>query len=175
MHSRLIRSGLLPLVALGSLAMVGASLAQPERSRSGGDGQPPRRSPQPDGQGRDGQGRARGEVGQTVEQCMKMMNGAARRLKEQVGDASKKEDNLKLVWAMQKNALQAKMLEPNHLGDGDRTRQLAEFRKDQNDLMRSLLKLEDEVASGKADAASATFASIAQMKESEHRKFKVKD
>ena len=75
MHSRFIRSGLLPLVALGSLALVGASLAQPERPR---DGQPPRRSPQPDGQGR-----GRGEGGQSVEQCMKAMNGAGKRREDQ--------------------------------------------------------------------------------------------
>ncbi len=168
MHSRFLRSGLLPLVALASLAMVGASIAQPERGK---DGQPPRRSPQPDSQG----GRPRGEPGQTVEQCMKAMNGAARRLKDQISDASKKDDNLHLIWTMQKNALQAKTLEPEHLGDGDRATQLAEFRKDQIKLMRTLLELEEEVAAGKGDAAAKTFAAIAEMKDSEHKKFKVKD
>ena len=167
MHSRFIRSGLLPLVALGSLALVGASLAQPERPR---DGQPPRRSPQPDGQGR-----GRGEAGQSVEQCMKAMNGAAKRLKDHVADASKKDDNLKLIWSMQKNALQAKTLEPDHLGDGDKSKHLAEYRKDQNELMRSLLKLEDEVAAGKGEDASRTFAAIIEFRDREHKKFGVKD
>jgi hypothetical protein len=106
---------------------------------------------------------------------MKMMNGAARRLKDQISDASKKDDNLRLVWSMQKNALQAKTLEPEHLGDGDRVKQLAEYRKDQNELMRSLLKLEDEIAAGKTTEAAATFGSIAQLRDSEHKKFKVKD
>jgi hypothetical protein len=166
MQSRFIRSGLIPLVALTSLAMVGATLAQPERGN-----QPPRRSPEP-GRGGD---RPRGETGQSVEQCMKMINGAARRLKDQVGDASKKDDNLKLIWSMQKNALQAKTLEPEHLGDGDKAKLLAEFRKDQNELMRMMLKLEDEVAAGKTEDASKTFGSIVQLRDSEHKKFKVKD
>jgi hypothetical protein len=165
MHSRLIRSGLLPLAALGSLALVGAGLAQPQRP---GDGQPPRRSPQPEG-------RPRAEIGQSVEQCMKAVNRAAKALKDQIADASKKDDNLKLIWTMQKNALQAKTLEPEHLGDGDRAKQLIEFRKDQNELMRSLLKLEDEVAAGKGAEASTTFAAILKFRDGEHEKFKVKD
>ena len=167
MRHRLLHSGFLPFVALGSLALGAASLAQPDRPR---EGQPPRRSPQPDGQGR-----PRGEVGQTVEQCMKAMNGAARRLKDQVGDASKREDNLKLIWAMQKNALQAKTLEPEHLGEGDKAKMLAEFRKDQNNFMRELLKLEDQVAAGKGEDASRTFTAILQLRDTEHKKFKVKD
>lgn len=169
MRSGSIHSGLFTLVALGSLALAGASLAQPERGSQGG--QPPRRSPEPGGQGN----RPRGEVGQSVEQCMKSMNGAARRLKDQIGDASKKDDNLRLIWSMQKNALQAKTLEPEHLGEGDKAAALGEFRKSQNDLLKTLLKLEEEVGAGKTDDAAKTFGAIAQMRDAGHKKFKVKD
>ncbi len=118
-----------------------------------------------------------GRVGgaQTVEQCMKAMNRAARMLRDQIGDASKKDDNLKLIWTMQKNALQAKTLEPEHIAQADKAKLLPEYRKDQNDLLRLLLKLEDEVSAGKTDEAGKTFETIAATRDREHEKFKVKD
>src|ERR1051326_828845 len=105
---------------------------------------------------------------------MKAINRAARALKEQVGDASKKDENLKLIWAMQKNALQAKTLEPERI-EGDKSKWLPDFRKDQNKLMRMLLDLEEQVADGKSDDAAKTFQKVMQYKDSEHEKFKVKD
>ncbi len=167
MKNRLLRSGLLPMVALGSLALVGAGMGQPPAQPQ--EGQPPRRSPQPGQRGGEGGG------AQTVEQCMKAMNRAARMLRDQIGDASKKDDNLKLIWTMQKNALQAKTLEPEHIAQADKAKLLPEYRKDQNDLLRLLLKLEDEVSAGKTDEAGKTFETIAATRDREHEKFKVKD
>ena len=155
--------GVLALAVLSASGML-MMAAQPGT----GGGQP--REGQPGGPGGPGgRGGARGGETMGVEQGMKMMNGGAKRLKDTIGDASKKAENLEIIGQIQRGALACKNGKPVHLKGGEAA--LEGYRKAQIDLFRTLLDLESQVIAGETDKAKATFGKLAEMKESGHDKF----
>jgi len=100
-------------IALGSLALAQpadgqAPARQPadQRPARDGGGQPGRPGGQP-GDGRQDARRGGGEI-TSVDSAMKLINRSVRRLKGQITDAAKKEDNLKLVGDIERAIVAAK-------------------------------------------------------------------
>lgn len=161
--------GVLALAALsaGGVLMMAAQPATggaPAREgQPGGGGGGGREGGQPGGRG----GQGGGEIG--VEQGMKMMNGGLKRLKDSIGDAAKKAENLEVIGQIQRGALASKNGKPGHLKGGEAA--LEGYRKAQIELFRTLLDLESQVLAGETDKAKATFAKLGEMKESGHDKF----
>lgn len=165
MPTRAHRSGFVALAALSVVAIAGLSVAQPERPPAG-------RQPPQEGGPRRGGG---GQVGQSIEQCMKAMNRAFRALRGQIEDGSKKDENLGHIWTMQRNVVQAKSLPMEKVPDAEREALTADFRKGQIELMRMLLTLETQVMDGKTEEAARTLTAIHDLEEREHKKFGVRD
>jgi hypothetical protein len=163
MLTRSMRTGLVCLISIGSLAVAAAALAQ-------AGSQPPADAPRPARQPV-----TRGQGPQNVEQAMRGMNRAARELKDQIGDASKKDANLALIWAMERGAVQAKSLEPEHLPAGDKAQLVNDFRKGQIELLKLMLTMEGQVMDGKTEDAAKTFAAIVELRDKAHEKFGVKE
>lgn len=106
-----------------------------------------------------------------VEAAMKGINRGLKALKPMLESPGAPEDALTRIWAIQKDALAAKSMEPVHLKGGKSPENLAAYRKGQIELIRMLLKLESEVLEAKHDDALATFAAIVAFKETAHEKF----
>lgn len=138
-----------------------------------GGGAPPAREGQPGGRegGQPGGGRGprMGGADMGVEQGMKMMNGGLKRLKDSIGDASKKAENLETIGQIQRGALASKNGKPQHLKGGEAA--LEGYRKAQIELFRTLLDLESQVIAGETDKAKATFAKLAEAKDAGHEKY----
>ena len=163
MRTRPSRSVYIPLAMMAFLVLGGTGAGQPEKP----SGSQPTQPAQPGGS------RPEREAG-SVESAMKEMNRAAKLLKVQVGDPAKKDANLQQIWRMQKSALQAKTLEPKWSQE-NKDKWLPGFRKDQIQLMRLLLTLEEEVMDDKTDQAKKTFQNVLDLRDKKHEEFGVKD
>jgi soluble cytochrome b562 len=109
---------------------------------------------------------------------MKQMNGAMRRLRDQIGDASKKEDNLKLIGDMERGAVAAKNATPKKLRDvpeAERPAKAEKFRRDLITLTRKLLDIEQNIMDGKNDAAKKGLEELTKIRDEEHKYFGVDD
>jgi hypothetical protein len=152
---------------LGGLTLLGTTAwGQPDK------GQQERQPGQPGGPGRGGQA-------PSVEGSMKQMNGAMRRLRDQIGDASKKEDNLRLIGDMQRGAVSAKNGKPKKLNDvkdeGERAKKAEKFRRDLITLTRKLLDIEQNILDGKNDVAKTQLEEVMKQRDEEHKYFGVDD
>lgn len=116
----------------------------------------PEEKPAPDAEAR----RGRGER-MTVGSAMGLIARSMDQLRGQIGDAAKKEENLKLINEVQRGAVHAKGLSLpkgvlEHAADDAAKAKLSEsYRKDLITLLRKMLDIETEVAEGKLDAAKA--------------------
>lgn len=154
---------------------------QPGGPGPGGPGGEGRRGPGgPDG----GRGGARGGDGaslpQSVKQSMMIMNRALKTLKSQVNDATKKEENLKLVADMQRGCLAAKALAPEKaLGKETDAAKKAEmatmYRKEMITIMTKLLAVESAILDGKGADAEKLIAEIGDLRDQGHSEFNVRD
>jgi hypothetical protein len=182
MSRRLIR----PLAATAcflTIAAAGIAL-QPD------GGRPPREQPagerggQPGERGERGPGGPGGPGGRqqvSVEGSMKGMNRALRQLARQVGDESKKAENLRLINDMQRACVNAKsaplpddVLE--HAKDeAGKAKMAAEFREDLIKVMHKLLDIETDIAAGKLDDAKAKLAEVGKMRDHGHEEMGLKD
>ncbi|MGE3108907.1 MAG: hypothetical protein AB7G11_13475 [Phycisphaerales bacterium] len=178
--SRIVSAlSLAALLGAGGLAFTfgSSASAQPTGERPN---QPERRQPGRDGGpgGPGGEGR-RGPQG-SVEQGMKMMNGAARQLGAIIGDGAKQADQLKLINDMQRGAVMAKGLPVpadvlEKAKDGDKDKIAKTFRSNLIKLTRALLDLEEMVADGKTAEAKTKFDEIVKMKDAGHSAMGLKE
>jgi soluble cytochrome b562 len=106
--------------------------------------------------------------------AMRMMNRGFRDLKANVGDASKREENLTAVWTMQQGCAAAKRGKPDHL-EGDPVAGVETFRREQIKLMGMLVTLEAAIMDNNTDEAKATLAEMKEFQEESHDKYKVKE
>lgn len=155
---------------LGAFTLLGASAwGQPER------GAQPERGGQP-GERQPGGGPGRGAA-PSVDAGMKGMNGAMRRLKDQIGDASKKDENLRLIGDMQRGAVTAKNAKPTKFKDikdpAEAAKKGEEFRRDLLGLTRKLLDIEQDILDGKNDHAKALLDDVAKTRDAAHTKYGV--
>ena len=144
----------------------------------GGEG---RRGPGgPDGRGGPGRGGDAGSLPQSIKQSMMIMNRAMRTLNGQVTDATKKDDNLKLIADMQRGCLAAKALAPEKAinREADPVKKggmTAMFRKDLILIMEKLLKIETAILDGKGADAEKLLAEIGDLRDQGHSEFNVQD
>ncbi len=162
---------IVPVLAF-SLA-TGALALQPEGAPPrGGPGDPPPSGPREGGRG--------GRGGQpSVEGGMKAMGRAAEELAKTLGNAAKRDENLKLVFEMQRGCATSKAAPlPGKIArelpaDVDRAKASESMRVHLTALMRVLLDLEDAIAAGKTEEAQALFKKAGEMAEKAHTEFKV--
>lgn len=172
---------LIPVVCiLGALG--GAVIAQPANPQGNQPaGQPggPGRGPGGGGGGgggggQPGQGPGGRNFQQNTEGVMRAMNRAARDLKGTIGDASKNEQSLMSVWAMQQACAGAKRTTPQNL-QGDPAKAVLEFRRDLIKLMGMIIDLEGQLMDGKNAEAKATFAKIEEFRDAAHKRMGIQD
>ena len=153
----------------------------PKPGQPAGPGGEGRRGPGgPDGRGGPGRGGDAGSLPQSIKQSMMIMNRAMRTLGGQVTDASKKDDNLKLIADMQRGCLAAKALAPEKAinREADPVKKggmTAMFRKDLILIMEKLLKIETAILDGKGADAEKLLAEIGDLRDQGHSEFNVQD
>lgn len=173
------------VAAVGVLAMAAGSLAfQPGAAPKTDPKADPKSQPttqpagQPSERGGRGQGRGPGaeggQRGGNVEGAMKQMNRALKALTEQIKDATKTEENLRLVNEMQRGCaaskglgVPAKILEKAK-DEAGKKKIAEEFRKDLIAAMRALLEVEELLAAGKVNEAATRLEIISEMQEKAH-------
>jgi hypothetical protein len=171
-----------PLVAVTSVLILAAAgiALQPERGGGGGDGQPQGQPAggQPGGE-RGGQPAGGGRGQASVEGGMRGMNRALRQLSAQIGDATKKDENLRLINEMQRGcvtakgaALTEKFLEGKD--DAAKKKLAVEFRSELIKLLRLMLDIETDLAEGKTDAAKAKMAELEKLRDHGHEEMGMK-
>ena len=105
---------------------------------------------------------------------MKLMGRSLKALKASAGDASKKEENLRLIGDMQRGAANAKGLPlPEKIlnaakGDAERATLTLKSRTELMSLMRKQLDLEQAILDGKTDVATKLVAELAKAREDGH-------
>lgn len=163
-----------------SLAAVGVAIqpagapaarpAQPE-SRQPASKQPepgpaPRR--EPGAEGRRGEGLGLGG-------SMKLMDRSLEKLRGQIGDAAKKDENLRLINEVQRGAVTAKgqSLPPDVLkkapDEAAKAKLHETFRRELIAFVRKLLDIETEIAEGKTDAARTHLDEAMKMGNAAHQ------
>lgn len=168
------------LFAATVMLVAGSSVLafQPERpaGQPGQSGQPgePGQPGQGARGGRGGPGGRGGNMQIPVGQAMNIMNRSARQLGEQIGDAAKKEENLRLVNAMQMGCVAAKgQPVPPEITEGladeaAKSELAAEYHKELLKSLRLMIDLEQAIMDGKADEAKATLDAIVKLRDHAH-------
>ena len=162
-------AGLLAAVALASAWQPEGRTTQPE-SRQGQPGQPggPRR-----------QGPGQGQP-PNLEGSMKQINRALKQLRGQLSDASKREDNLRLIGEMQRGAVGAKSAKPEHAleeakDEAAKAKIAAEFRSGLITVVRKLLDAEEAIVNGKPEIAAKLLDEVESLRDKAHKQLGVKD
>ncbi len=109
---------------------------------------------------------------------MKTMNKSLRTLKRQVGDASKKEENLQLLATIKKTLDASAKLEPAKTKDvpaGEKAAYLDKYKKQLADLGKSYDEVEAAVKADKPDDAKKAFDKLSEQKEKGHKDFGADD
>lgn len=148
-----------------------------------------------DGAGRGGEGRGPGgpreggpreggpgaERGASVGSSMKSIGRTLRTLRGQVEDASKKEDNLRLIGELQRACIASKnqplpeKILNNSKTDADKAKAQLLYRTDLIKLARKLLDLEEAVLADKGAEAKKLAEEVAKMRETSHDALGVKE
>jgi hypothetical protein len=136
-------------------------------------GQPGARGPGERGPGERGRGRpAEGPV--NVEAAMKGMARAMKQLAPQIADASKKDENLKLINDMQRACVAAKGAPvPDGVlsrakDDAERAKWATEYRKDLLASVRVMLDIEQDLLDGKGQDAKVKLDQIIKLRDGSH-------
>lgn len=109
---------------------------------------------------------------------MKTMNKSLRTLKRQVGDASKKDENLQLIATIKKTLDASSKLQPAKTKDvpaAEKGAYVEKFKKELADLGKAFDDVETAVKADKADEAKKAFEKIGEMKEKGHKDFGADD
>jgi soluble cytochrome b562 len=96
---------------------------------------------------------------------------------EQLGKLERdlgKPEALKTVWEIERLALQARTMTPEHLKGGATAENLLAYRKAHLDVMKLLLQLEGNVLDNKVDQAKHTLEQIDEAENAAHRKYRTK-
>lgn len=164
--------------------MVGAGTlwaVQPAEQPAGQPQQRPERGPGGPGgpggfPGSGGQGRQA-----SVDAGMKAMNRAARALTTQISDATKKDENIRLINEMQRGCAMAKGLPlpegflKDAKDDAAKATIVGEYRADMIKIMRSMIDVEEAIISGKTAEAKAGLDSIEKLRQAAHTRLGVKE
>lgn len=166
------------LVAAAPLAFIrpaaptvaAVSMQQPADRPAGEPGRPEeRRGPEgrPGGQG--------GERRVSVEGSMKAIERSLKALYGQIDDASKRDDNLKLINDAQRGCIQAKgagiprdILEKKAIDAASKARLADDYREHLVKTLRKLIDLEEAVAAGKVDDAKTAMEALGKIRDEGH-------
>lgn len=171
-----IAVGLMTAFVLGATFIPSGNSAMAQDKPEGGE----RPRQRPEGPGREG-GAREGRQGPNVEGAMKAMMRAARSLKDSIGDASKKDENLKLVSDLQRACVGAKgMPLPDKLlgkatDDAAREKLVGDYRRALLGAARTLLDMEEAILDGKNDVAAKKFEEFGKARDAAHEALGVKD
>jgi hypothetical protein len=169
LQARRVMSGLL----LVSLTGVGIALAQPPAPGGPPPAGPGERGP---GGGREGQPGA-----QSVERMMKGMNRSLRQLRDQIADATKKDENLRLIGEMERTVATVKLmgLPADMLAqandDAAKAKMTTAFRTDLIGALRKLLDIEQDIADGKGESARGRLDELIALRDAAHKELGVSD
>ena len=109
---------------------------------------------------------------------MSAMNKNLRMLKRQLGDTSKKDENVALLGKMKSSLDEAIKLEPKKTKDipeAEKTAYIEKFKKQITDLKKTFEDIETAVKAGKVDDAKTLFDKLAEQKEKGHKDFGADD
>ena len=111
---------------------------------------------------------------------MKQMNRGLKQLRSQLTDASKQEENLRIIGEMQRGCVNAKSAKPEHAlaeakDEKAKAAIAAEYRRELISLMRKLLDAEQAIAEGKPEAAAAALDAAEKIRDHGHEELGVKD
>jgi hypothetical protein len=109
---------------------------------------------------------------------MKTMNKSLRTLKRQVGDATKKDENLQLLATIKKTLDESAKLEPAKTKDipaGEKAAYISKYKQQISDLSKSFDEVEAAVKADKPDDAKKAFEKISEEKEKGHKDFGADD
>jgi len=158
--------------------MGGAVIAQPANQQgnqpAGQPGGPGRGPGGGGGGGQPGQGPGGRNFQQNTEGVMRSMNRALRELRGTISDASKNEQSLMAVWAMQQACAGAKRTTPANL-KGDPAAAVLEFRRELIRMMALLIELEAQLMDGKNAEAQKTLARVEELRDAAHKRMGVQD
>lgn len=179
---------LLPATLVLSLGVL--AFAQPATTPAPKNPQPrgePERAPDAPARGEPGSPR-RGPGGPggpnampaNLEGAMKLLNGNLKRLKAQIADSTKKEDNLKLINEAQRGAVIAKGMDTTEAfarqpDAAKRAKMNADFRPHMIQLVEHLLTLEKQILADKTEDAAKTMELLKAFRTENHEAFGVKD
>ena len=105
---------------------------------------------------------------------MSAMNKSLRTVKRQLGDASKKADNLELIGKVKGNLTAAEKLQPKKTKDqADKAGYTKKFGEEMGDLNKAVDDLEKAIKADSADDAKKALDKIYQLKEKGHKDFGV--
>lgn len=115
-----------------------------------------------------------------LEGAMKLMNGSLKRLKTQIADSTKKDDNLKLVNEAQRGAVIAKGMDTTEAFSkqpdaAKRAKMNADYRPHMIQLVEHLLTLEKQIIADKTEDASKTLDLLKAYRTENHEAFGVED
>ncbi len=157
-----------------SLAPDAASTNQPAPAA-----QQPREGERPRGPG--GPGGQGGERRMSIEGAMKIVNRNTKLLKAQIGDASKRDENLGFVNEMERGCVTAKGLPlPKDVlehasDDAGKAKMRAEYRTQMLVMLKKLIQLDEAIGEGKLDQAKATLEELLALRDKTHKDMGVKD
>jgi len=115
-----------------------------------------------------------------LEGAMKLLNGNLKRLKGQIADSTKKDDNLKLINEAQRGAVIAKGMDTTEAfakqpDAAKRAKMNADYRPHMIQLVEHLLTLEKQIIADKTEDASKTLDLLKAYRTENHTAFGVED
>ncbi len=117
----------------------------------------------------------------SVEQAMKSMNRPLRQLRTQIGDATKKDENLRLINDMQRGCVAAKGQPVPHevtdlaADDAAKVKMADEYRRELLGALKLMVEVEQAILDDKADEATAKLDALVAARDHAHEELGIKD
>lgn len=119
---------------------------------------------------------ANGEEETELDHKMEDMNGAFRKLRRQISDASANASSLELVAKLRKASEESTALIPAKAAkvpEADREKFVADYQAKMKDFLAEVDKLKAALEAGKNDEAAAILAKLGNLQKSGHREFRL--
>lgn len=149
-----LRRSAVMLATLAAACATVASFAQPEPSHKSAPTADPSRAEGP----------------ASAEKTMEAIEDHMDTLTKQLG----KPEALQTIWEIERLALRAKSLTPEHLKGGATPENLTGYRKAQVELMALLLKVETDILDNNTADAQKVLDQIDELRKESHKKFKAR-
>lgn len=114
--------------------------------------------------------------GTDLEDKMEDMNGAFRKLRRQISDASANASSLELVARLRKASVESEKLIPEKaekIPEAERAKFVADYQAKMKEFIAEIDKLKAALEAGKNDEAAAALTKLGSLQKSGHREFRV--